>query len=334
MTNTITNRVVDAHASATRGRMVWIRYGVRRLSHFAVSVIVLVTAAFLMIQLIPGDPAQISAGANAPAEIVAQRREQLGLNQPLWLQYLQLWSRFFTGSMGESTTLRVPVADVMAARLPATLELAALAVAIVIALGIPLGLAAGALTRGGRRRGLEAGYTSFATVLTVVPEFVMGVALVYLFSVSMQILPVAGRGGPATYILPVAALSIGGIAAISRIVRAETLVVLEQEYIRTARAKRMRATRLYVRHVLPNILTATLTISGLLLGGMIAGTVLVENIFAWPGLGTTIVQSIQNKDYPLVQAIVIFYGTVILAINLVVDLALIVIDPRTALRED
>lgn len=311
----------------------WIRYGVRRLGHFFVSIIVLVTAAFLMVQLIPGDPAQTSAGPNATPELVEQRREQLGLNLPLWAQYARLWGGLFTGSMGESISLRVPVADVLAARLPATLELAVLAVAIVLLVGIPLGLIAGALTRRGRRRGLEVAYTSMSTILSVIPEFLMGVALVYLFAVSSDLLPVAGREAPATYILPVAALSIGGIAAISRIVRAEALVVLEQEYIRTARAKRMRALRLHLHHVLPNILTATLTISGLLLGGMIAGTVLVENIFAWPGLGTTIVQSIQKKDYPLIQAIVIFYGTVILMINLVVDVVLIVIDPRTALRE-
>lgn len=333
MTDTITTRVIDAQASAARNHRVWILYGFRRLSHFVVSVIVLVTAAFLMVQLIPGDPAQISAGANATPELVEQRRQQLGLDLPLWLQYLRLWGGLLTGSMGESTTLRVPVFDVLAARLPATLELAAYAVAVVLLVGIPLGLAAGALTRRGRRPVLETTYTSFSTVLSVIPEFLMGVALVYLFAVSTNLLPVAGRGGPASYILPVAALSIGGIAGISRIVRAETLVVLEQDYIRTARAKRMRPTRLHLRHVLPNILTATLTISGLLLGGMIAGTVLVENIFAWPGLGTTIVQSIQKKDYPLIQAIVVFYGTVILLINLAVDVILIAIDPRTALRD-
>ncbi|WP_139418189.1 ABC transporter permease [Agromyces laixinhei] len=318
---------------ARAGRRVWIRYGFRRLGHFVVSVIVLVTAAFLMVQLIPGDPAQTSAGPNATPELVEQRRVELGLDLPLWLQYLRLWSGLFSGSMGESITLRVPVAEVMASRLPATLELAAIAVAIVLLVGIPLGLAAGALTRRGRRRPLEVTYTSFATVFSVIPEFLLGVGLVYLFAVSAQVLPVAGRSGASSYILPVAALAIGGIAAISRIVRAETLVVLEQEYVRTARAKRMPAPRLYLRHVLPNILTSTLTISGLLLGGMIAGTVLVENIFAWPGLGTTIVQSIQQKDYPLIQAIVVFYGAVILVINLVVDLVLIAIDPRTALKD-
>lgn len=333
MTDTITTRVADANASATRPHRAWVLYGVRRLTHFIVSLVVLVTAAFLMVQLIPGDPAQISAGPNATPELVEQRREQLGLDLPLWTQYLRLWAGLFTGSMGESITLRVPVAEVLAARLPATLELAVFAVTIVLLVGIPLGLIAGALTRRGRRRGLEVTYTSLSTILSVVPEFLMGVALVYVFAVSTSLLPVAGRSDPASYVLPVAALSIGGIAAISRIVRAETLVVLDQEYVRTARAKRMGAGRLHLKHVLPNILPTTLTISGLLLGGMIAGTVLVENIFAWPGLGTTIVQSIQQKDYPLIQAIVVFYGVVILLINLVVDLVLIAIDPRTALRE-
>ncbi|WGW11597.1 ABC transporter permease [Saxibacter everestensis] len=311
----------------------WFAYAGRRLGHFVVSVIVLVTAAFLMVQLIPGDPAQASAGPNAPAELVEQRREELGLNLPLWLQYLQFWRGLFTGDLGESIALRIPVTDVMASRLPATLELAGLAVGVVLVVAIPSGLIAGALTRGGRRRGVELAYTSSTGVLAVIPEFLLGVVLVYLFSVSSQLLPVAGRSGPASYVLPVAALAIGSAAALSRIVRAETLTVLDNDYVRTARAKRMPAWRLYLKHVLPNLMTSTLTIAGLLLGGMIAGTVLVENIFAWPGLGMTIVQSIQGKDYPLVQVIVIFYGAVILLINLLIDIILILIDPRSALKE-
>lgn len=314
-------------------RNVWVRYGARRLLHFVVSVVVLVTVAFLMVQLIPGDPAQTSAGSNAPPELVEQRRVALGLDQPLWVQYLHLWRGLFTGDLGDSITLRVPVSEVMGARLPATLELAGISVAIVLLLAIPVGLTAGALTRRGRRRGLEVAYTSSSTVLAVVPEFLFGVGLVYVFAVTLDVLPVAGRDGPSSYVLPVTALVIGSTAALSRIVRAETLSVLEHDYVRTARAKRMSAARLYLKHVLPNLLTSTLTVSGLLLGGMIAGTVLVENIFAWPGLGTTIVQSIQKKDYPLIQAIVVFYGATILLINLVIDVVLIFLDPRSALKD-
>ncbi|MDQ0643447.1 peptide/nickel transport system permease protein [Microbacterium murale] len=315
----------------TRRRSPWVSYLLRRGLYFLISLFVLVTLAFLLVQLIPGDPARASAGEMASPEIVEARRTELGLDLPMIVQYFRFWAGLFTGQLGDSFISRTPVIDIIATRAPATLELALAAVAIVLIVAIPLGLAFGALTRGDRRPFTQTAFTGVTAVLAVIPEFLAGIILVYLFAVNMQLLPVAGRSDFASYILPVVALAIGPTAALTRIVRAETFTVLEQDYVRTARAKRMSAARLYGRHVLPNLLTSTLTISGLLLGGMIAGTVLVENIFAWPGLGGTIVSSIQGKDYPLVQAIIIFYGAVVLLINLVVDILLILLDPRTAL---
>src|SRR5690606_29005120 len=130
--------------------------------------------------------------------------------------------------------------------------------------------------------------------------------------IQAHVLPVAGRSGPESYVLPVLALSVGGIAILSRIVRVEALSVLDEDYIRTARSKRMPRSRLYLRHALPNLLTSALTIGGLIFGGLIAGTVLVETVSAWPGLGQMIVQSIRQNDYPLAQGVVIFYGSVVL----------------------
>lgn len=309
----------------------WASYLLRRSGYFIVSLFVLVTISFLLVQLIPGDPARMSLGETATPEAVEARRAELGLDRPLILQYLGFWGGLFTGNLGESISSRMPVIDVIMQRAPATLEIAFAAVAIALVVAVCLGLAFGALTRGGRRRGVEVGFTSVSAVLAVIPEFLAGILLVYLFSVTLDLLPVAGRGDVATYILPVTALALGPAASLTRIVRAETLTVLQQDYVRTARSRRMPAVRRYGKHVLPNLLTSTLTISGLLLGSMIAGTVLVENIFAWPGLGGVIVQSIQGKDYPLVQGIIIFYGAVVLLINLVIDVALILLDPRTAL---
>lgn len=323
---------VPASAQARR-RSPWIAYLVRRGVYFLVSLFLLVTLSFLLVQFIPGDPARASAGEIASPAVVEARRVELGLDRPLVVQFLRFWTGLFSGQLGDSFTSRTPVIDIIATRAPATLELALSAVLIVLLIAVPVGLAFGALTRGEQRPGAEAGFTAASAILAVIPEFLAGIILVYVFAVEMQLLPVAGRSDLASYVLPVVALAIGPTAALTRIVRAETLTVLQQEYIRTARSKRMRATRLYGRHVLPNLLTSTLTISGLLLGGMIAGTVLVENIFAWPGLGGTIVDSIQGKDYPLVQAIIIFYGAVVLLINLVVDVLLIMLDPRTALDE-
>jgi len=189
------------------------------------------------------------------------------------------------------------------------------------------------LTRGGRRRGAELTYTSLAVVIGAIPEFLLGVVLVYLFAVSVQLLPIAGKSGPSSYILPVAALSFGAIAALSRIVRVETLSVLGEDFVRTARAKRLPGRMIYLRHALPNAVTATLTIGGLLLSSLVTGTVIVETIFAWPGLGQSLVTSILTKDYPLMQGIVLVYGGMVLVINLLVDVVLATIDPRSTILD-
>lgn len=311
----------------------WGLFLARRLGRLVVSVVVLVTASFGMIRLIPGDPVRNMLGVTASASVVEAKRQELGLDQPIWQQYLDFWHGLFTGDLGDSYLLQVPVWDVIGDRLPATLELAVMALVVMMLIAVPVGLAAAAITRGGRRRKTELGYTGVAGFLAVVPEFLIGVGLVYAFGVVAGLFPVAGRSGPSSYVLPVAALSIGSIAAMSRIVRTEALSVLDQDYIRTARAKRMSAVRLYLRHALPNLMTASLTIGGLVLGSLIAGTVLIETVFAWPGLGMTIVESIRNKDYPVVQAIVIVYGSLVLLINLGVDVVLVLLDPRSALKE-
>ncbi|MGO2140451.1 MAG: ABC transporter permease [Leucobacter sp.] len=312
-------------------RKPWAAYLLRRGGYFVVSMFVLITVTFLLMQLIPGDPARVSAGENASPEAVEARRVELGLDRPVIVQYFSFWKGLFTGDLGESISSRMPVIDVIMQRAPATLEIAWSAVAIALFVAICLGLTFGALTHGERRPGVDAGFNSVTAVLALIPEFLAGILLVYFFAVTLDLLPVAGRGDFTSYILPVTALAFGPAAGLTRIVRAETLTVLQQDYVRTARARRMSPVRLYRKHVLPNLLTSTLTISGMALGGMIAGTVIVEGIFAWPGLGGVIVQSIQGKDYPLVQAIIIFYGAVVLLINLVIDVLLILLDPRTAL---
>jgi peptide/nickel transport system permease protein len=156
---------------------------------------------------------------------------------------------------------------------------------------------------------------------------------VYIFAVSLNWFPVAGQSGVSSYVLPVSALCLGSIAALARIVRVETLKVLGEDYMRTARSKRLPARIVYLRHCLPNMLTATLTLAGLLLGGLIGGTVLVENVFAWPGLGTIVTQSVSQQDYALAQAIILLLGTAVLLVNFVVDLLLGTLDRRSTIRE-
>lgn len=311
----------------------WVAFALRRLGRFIVSLWVLVTAAFLMIHLVPGDPVRAAMGMNAPVDVVNDRRETLGLNDPLSTQYWNYLKGLFTGDLGMSLSTTEPVTDVISDRLPATLQLAVLAFVLVVAVALPVGVTMAVLTRGGRRRGGELAFAAASVVIATIPEFLLAVALVYVCAVNLGWFPVAGADGPVSFVLPVLALALGPAAVLARIVRVETLSVLGNDFVRTARAKRLPPRLIYTRHALPNALTATLTVAGLILTTMVAGTILVENIFAWPGLGSMIVQSILQKDYPMVQGIVLVYGAGVLLVNLIVDIVLGVLDPRSTIRE-
>ncbi|GII90423.1 ABC transporter permease [Sinosporangium siamense] len=308
-------------------------FALRRLIRFMVSLAVLVVASFAMIHLIPGDPIRVALGMNAPPELVAQRREELGLNNPLHEQLLAYIQQIFSGEFGTSFMSREPVGQIIVDRLPNTLALGVLATLVTLLVAIPLGMWAGIRTENGRNRGTEIGFTSTTGAAVAVPEFLYSIALVVVFAIGLQWFPPAGREGVASYVLPILALSIGPIAMVARLARVETLRELGTDYIRLARAKRLPEFRLYFRHLLPNTLTATLTIGGLLLGGLIAGSVLVEYVFAWPGLGMRMVESITQKDYPVAQAIILVYGAIVLVVNLVVDLILAKLDPKSMIKE-
>lgn len=333
---------VSAPAIATPGRLraraglddhPWVTFALRRTGRLVVSLWVLVTASFLMLHAIPGDAVRAALGPTAPASLVAEQRAAMGLDDPLPLQYVRYLGHVLTGDLGSSLVTRLPVTDVISQRLPATLELAVLAFAVALLIAVPLGVGMALLTRGGRGRRLEVGFTTTSVVIGTIPDFLLGVVFVYVFAVTLNWLPVANRAGASSYVLPVLALAIGPGVVLARILRVEMLAVLQADFVRTARAKRLPAPVVYLGHALPNALTATLTLSGLLLSSLVAGTVLVENVFAWNGLGSTIVSSIQNKDYSLVQGTVLVYGVGVLLVNLVVDVLLAVSDPRSMVRE-
>ncbi|MGI5490165.1 ABC transporter permease [Microtetraspora malaysiensis] len=323
---------VPRPAARARGNP-WATFLPRRLGRLIVSVWVLISAAFVMIHLVPGDPVRAAMGLTASPEVVAARRQALGLNDPLPKQYADYLYHVFTGDFGASIVSGLPVSQVIAQRLPASLLIAMPAFLVLMVLAVPLGVVMAVLTRGGRRGGLHLGYTGVSVILGAIPDFILAVALVSVFAVRLGWFPVAGRDGVSSFVLPVLTLSLGGAAVLSRVVRSETLSVLDNDFVRTARAKRLPAPLMYLRHALPNALTATLTIGGMLLAGLAAGTVLVENVFQWPGLGTVLVQSIQQKDYPMVQALVLVYGGLTLVVNLCVDVLLAVIDPRSTVKE-
>ncbi|WP_214409234.1 ABC transporter permease [Sphaerisporangium fuscum] len=310
----------------------WVAFAVRRAGRLVVSLLVLVTASFAMIHLVPGDPVRAALGTTADPQLVAARRHALGLDQPLLTQYWNFISGLLRFRLGESISVDLPVSQIISTRLPATLQIAVPAFVLIMALAIPVGMTAAVLTREGRRRRGELAFTAVTGVFGAVPEFLLAVGLVALFAVAFPLLPVASRGGPSSYVLPILSLTLIPAAALSRIVRVEALRVLGEDYMRTARAKRLPARLVYLRHALPNLLTSSLTLGGLLFTSLIAGTVLIENVFAWPGLGTSIVQAITQKDYPLVQGVVLVYGVAALLLTFLVDLAVAVADPHSTIR--
>ncbi|MCR2817403.1 ABC transporter permease [Microbacterium sp. zg.Y1090] len=311
----------------------WVVFLVRRLIRSLVAMWVIVTAAFLVLRAAGGDPVRAALGATADESVVQARREQLGLDQPLIVQYVDYLLGLLRGDLGASLITGREVTDLVAQRMPATLELAALSFVVILLVAVPLGLFVAILTQGGRRRGAEVAFTGVTAFIAAIPEYLLGVVLIIVFGITAHLLPVAGRGGPESYILPVAAMSIAASASIARIARIEALATLGDDYVRTARSKRLPAALVYFRHALPNMLTATLTIGGTMLGTMVASGVLVEQVFNWPGLGTAFVGAITAKDYGIVQGLALVYAAIILTINLIVDIVLSLLDRRTTLME-
>jgi peptide/nickel transport system permease protein len=316
-----------------RRQHTWLIFLARRIGRLIVSLAVVLSLSFLLIQFIPGDPVRLALGPTAPASMVAQQRAALGLTKPLVIQYLDYWRDVLTGHLGTSIVSGQPVEQIIATSLPETAELVGVALVFTMVFSVSIGMLAGALTARGRRPRAALVFTSATSILNTIPEYLLGVGLVFVFAVTLKLLPVAGDSGWQSLVLPALAISIAPTAGLARIVRVQTDVVLSQEYMRVARAKRLPTRLIYLRHALPNLLTAALTIGGLLLGTLVASSIVVENVFARPGLGTAIVQAITQHDYPVIQGILLVLGAAVLVLNLLVDLLLSGLDPRSTLRE-
>ena len=311
----------------------WARFLVRRLLTMLVVTLCLLTATFALVHLIPGDPAAILAGLNPTKPTVTSIRNELGLNKPLVTQYTSYLGNAVHGDFGSSFYTSQPVSSVISQRIDSSATLAGSALILVMLVSITGGMAMAALTQDGRRRRLEVAFASTASVIGSIPEFLMATFLAFFFAVLFRLLPVAGNRGFASLILPVLAVSLRPMAILMRLVRIEALNVLSRDYIRTARSKRLGWPTLYFRHVLPNAITPVLTIGGLLFSGLIAGAVVVENVFARNGLGTALVTAVLGRDYPVIQGIVVVLGVIVVVVNAVVDVLLAVVDPRTLTRE-
>jgi len=321
-------------SSASRGAAhPWLRYFTRRIAHFVLSLFVLVTAVFALVHAVPGDPVRNALGINASPEVISETRHQLGLDKPLWSQYGDYLHKLVSGQLGNSLISGQPVRQTMTQALPATVELVLCALIAAMAIAIPVGMLVAIASQYGKGKAIHALFATGSGLLSVIPDFLLSVILVFVFAVTLRILPVAGQNVTSSYVLPVIALASGPTALLARIARVESQRVLGEEYMRTARAKRLPARLLYVRHALPNLLTATLTVSGLVVSTLFSSVVLVETVFAWPGVGGALVQSVLAKDFPVIQALALFFGGAILVVNLVVDILISRLDPRTSLKE-
>jgi len=311
----------------------WRDFLLRRLLGLASNLVLLVLVTFLIVQLIPGDPATAIAGENATLAQVELVRTQLGLDQPFLVQLWQYLAGVVQGDFGDSYRYQQPAMNIVLTALPYTLAITLASVLLLLILGIALGMTVGVATRGDRRRWLDLSFTMVTGFISSVPTYVLATAFVFIFAVFLKVLPPAYSPaydiGTAA-VLPILSLTIGGTCSVARIVRRETSVILEQDYMRTARGWRLPTLTLYAKHMLPNLLTTALTLSGIILTALLGSALITEAVFAWPGLGGVIVQAIAiDKDYPIIRGAVFVIGLISLVLTLVIDVILGLIDPRT-----
>lgn len=311
----------------------WLRYLRGRFIGVLAVLASLLVLTFMIVHWVPGDPARNIVGITASPAAVQQVREQLGLNDPLVVQFASYVTNLVHGDLGTSFVDQQPVTAMLAQRLPLTAKLAVYALVIVFVVGFTLGIAAGVLQRNKRGRGATAAFTAGSSLTGAMPEYISGTLLVYVFALTLNWLPVQGGQGFVSMVMPSIAVALAPTAVLARLVRNETVSVLSQEYFMTATSKRLPWPRLLLRHLLPNVVTSTLTLGGLLLVALLGGTVITENVFNIPGLGTEIVRAILQSNYPAVQGIILVLGVIAVLITLAVDIVLGLLDPRVLTRE-
>jgi len=282
------------------------------------------TLVFSLIHMIPGDPAQAMLGETASAADVAALRSRLGLDRPLLEQYAAFLGGLARGDLGTSLRTGEPVAQQIWQRAPATVELAAAAMVFAIGVAIPLGVLAAVW------RGTAVDFASMGLALTgiSVPNFWLGPLLAIVFSVWLEWLPVSGRGTWGHLVLPAVSLGAGLAAILARMTRATLLEELREPYVQAARARGASASRAVLRHALRSGLIPIVTLIGLQFGTVLTGAVITETVFAWPGIGRLLIQSIGFRDYPVVQGCILLIAVTYMAVNLITDLAYGSLDPR------
>jgi peptide/nickel transport system permease protein len=299
-------------------------YLLRRLWQSALTLVGVSLLVFVILRVIPGDPAKMLLPEGAPQSAIEELNRELGLREPIWIQYGLFVRSVVRGDFGQSFQYRAPALRVVVERAPATIELALTAMLLTVLFGVSIGIMAAV------RRGT--GYDYAGTVLAVLgqslPNFWLGIMLILLFGVSLRWLPTSGFQGWQYLILPSITLAAFPTALVARLTRSSLLEILGQEYIRTGRAKGLGERAVILRHALRNATIPLLTLLGLQIGTLLGGAVITESIFAWPGMGKLVVDAIFFRDFPVVQTVLILSATIFVAINLLVDLLYTILDPR------
>ncbi len=302
------------------------RYLLSRIAQAVIATFGVLTLVFFVMHL-SGDPTLLLVPEGATAEQTAQLRHALGFDRPLIVQYGAYLGQLARLDLGDSLVQRVPVTLILAARLPYTLALAAGALAVALIAGIPAGIAMAT------RRGtiLERGLAAIVLAGQSLPTFWSGILMILFFGVTLRWLPTSGADGPASLVMPSIALGALAMSTFARMTRIAVLDELQRDYVQAARARGLSGSAIIVRHVLRNASIPLVTITALEIGNLLAGAVIVETVFAWPGIGQLAVQSIQARDFLVVQAIVLFVSVTYISLSLLADLAYALIDPRIRL---
>jgi len=282
------------------------------------------TVIFALVHLQGGDPARVIAGANATPEDVDRIRHQLGLDQPLLVQYLIFIGNLLRGNLGTSVRSGQPVFNEIASRAPYTVELAVISTILAVAIGVFLGVVAAT----NHDNPIDLAISSFSVFGVSMPVYWLGLLLIILFAVNLHVLPAAGANQPTGFILPSLTLAFFSIGFIARQTRSAMLEVLDLDFVRTARAKGADRPTVLVRHALRNALLPIITVIGLQFGTLLGGAILTETIYAWPGLGRLLVDSIFARDFPVVQGTVFVFAGALIFVNLFTDLLYAYVDPR------
>jgi peptide/nickel transport system permease protein len=299
-------------------------YVLRRLAQSALTLLGVSVLVFVILRVLPGDPARMLLPDGAPESAVAELNRQLGLREPLVVQYGLFLGSVARGNFGQSFQYRAPALRVVLERLPATVQLTLAAMFITVAAGVSLGIFT-AVRRGTR---YDVAGTIVAVLGQSLPNFWLGIMLILLFGVALRWLPTSGFAGWTSLVLPAVTLAAFPTALVARLTRSSMLEILNRDYIRTGRAKGLAERSVVFRHALRNAAIPVLTVIGLQIGALLGGAVITESIFAWPGMGKLIVDAIFFRDFPVVQTVLILSATVFVVINLAVDLLYTVIDPR------